>query len=85
MTGLCPIHNVIILIIPKQGIEMQFFPKQAVEIPSKNGHLTVMLHSTTPPSSPGRRSRKSKMVNTATISIFANFLQFKKANLLGNG
>ena len=27
MTGLCPIHNLIILIIPKQGIEMQFFPQ----------------------------------------------------------
>ena len=53
---------------------MQFFPKQAVEIPSKNGHLTVTLHSTTPALSPGRRSRKSKTVNTATISIFANFL-----------
>ena len=49
MTGLCPIHNLMILIIPKQGIEMQFLPKQAVEIHSKNGHLTVMLHSTTPP------------------------------------
>ena len=64
---------------------MQFSPKQAVEIPNKNGHLTVLLHSTTPPPSPARKSRKSKTVNTATISIFANFLQFKKANLLGTG
>ena len=50
---------------------MQFFPEQAVEILSKNGHLTVMLHSTAP--LPRLEINKLKTVNTATISIFCQF------------
>ena len=74
MTGLCPIHNLIILIIPKQGIEMQFFPQTGCsdsQYSVKMGtSLSLSCYIQLPPPPPGRRSRKSKMVKTATISIF---------------
>ena len=73
MTGLCPIHNLMILIIPKQGIEMQFFPQTGCsdsQYSVKMGtSLSLSCYIQLPPP-PGRRSRKSKMVKTATISIF---------------
>ena len=80
MTGLCPIHNLIILIIPKQGIEMQFFPQTGCSDSQYSVKMGTSLSLSCyiqlpqppppPPPPPFRRSRKSKMVKTATISIF---------------
>ena len=77
MTGLCPIHNLIILIIPKQGIEMQFFlqtgcsdSQYSVKMGTSLSLSCYIQLPPPPPPPPGQRSRKSKMVKTATISIF---------------
>ena len=61
---------------------MQFFPKQAVEIPNKNGHLTVMLHSTTPPPLLVGDQESQRRSTLPLFFFSSNFLQFKKANPL---
>ena len=74
MTGLCPIHNLIILIMVLNGIEMQFFPQTGCSdsqyLVKMGTSLSLSCYIQLPPPPPGRRSRKSKMVKTATISIF---------------